>query len=337
MHWLAPGIHLFGCEHLALQTLRRPLLVTERCEISSVCRGTLGTGRRAPLLPSVGYAPGGCPPFGQPLRGRRFGCVFASPPIDSHGSETLRRLGRVRIARIGRGTPSDAVLNVPSVRDTIVLALAAAVYPTLLAGVIVILSRPRPFRLLVGFLAGGMAISVVLGFVIVALLRQSDRVVGVDTTTKPVVDVLAGLVSIVVGWLVWTGRLARRRPRLPHRKSGSGWTERVLGRGSIWYAVAAGVLLNLPGVWYVAALANIAQDTPLAYRVGQILVFNVIMFTLVEVPLVMYLVNPERARRTITTSGAWVRDHRREVVAVLAAGIGVFLVIKGCVAFAKQN
>jgi hypothetical protein len=48
------------------------------------------------------------------------------------------------------------------VANVFVLALAAAVYPTLLAGVIVILSRPNPLRLLGGFLLGGMTISIQL-------------------------------------------------------------------------------------------------------------------------------------------------------------------------------
>ena len=37
------------------------------------------------------------------------------------------------------------------------LAFAAAVYPTLLAGVVAILSRPEPKPLLIGFLGGGWA------------------------------------------------------------------------------------------------------------------------------------------------------------------------------------
>ena len=50
------------------------------------------------------------------------------------------------------------------------LAFAAALYPTLLAGVIVILNRPTPKPLLVGFLLGGLLISVTAGLIIVFVL-----------------------------------------------------------------------------------------------------------------------------------------------------------------------
>jgi hypothetical protein len=40
----------------------------------------------------------------------------------------------------------------------VLLGLAAAVYPTLLAGVILILTQPNPLQMLVAFLVGGMAI-----------------------------------------------------------------------------------------------------------------------------------------------------------------------------------
>ena len=45
----------------------------------------------------------------------------------------------------------------------VLLALAACVYPTLLAGVILILAHPRPLRMLLGFLAGGLTISMIAG------------------------------------------------------------------------------------------------------------------------------------------------------------------------------
>ena len=55
----------------------------------------------------------------------------------------------------------------------VLLALAACVYPTLLAGVILILARPRPLRMLLGFLAGGVTISLIAGIAIVRALEAA--------------------------------------------------------------------------------------------------------------------------------------------------------------------
>ena len=218
------------------------------------------------------------------------------------------------------------------VSDTVVLALAAAAYPTLLAGVVVILAQPRPWRLLLGFLAGGMTISVVCGVVIVAAIRQSNRVVGVETTTRPVVDIVIGLLSLGVAWLVWHGHshhFGWRRPRRRQQSSGAGVTQRVLSRNSALAAVAVGAVLNLPGVWYLAALNNIATAEPALNRLVQILVFNVIMFALVEIPLILFAVDPERARHVVSVLSIWVREHKRELASLLAALIGVLLIAKG--------
>ena len=61
-------------------------------------------------------------------------------------------------------------------------------------------------------------------------------------------------------------------------------------------AFVAGIVLNLPGVWYLDALTEIAKAMPsTASALLQLLLFNVIMFGLVELPIVAYLVDPEGA------------------------------------------
>jgi hypothetical protein len=220
------------------------------------------------------------------------------------------------------------------VPNTIVLALAAAVYPTILAGVIVILSQPNPRRLLVGFLLGGMTVSLLAGFVIVYLLRDADSTISVSATQRPIADIVGGLLSLALGrrimrhGLPGLHRFQRRRQR---NEGGQSWTQRVLGRNSIALAVAAGAILNLPGIWYLAALVNIAADPSLASRLLQIVVFNVIMFALVEIPLVVFLVDEERARGLVADFDAWVHRHPDHLAAGIAFAAGGFLLVKGVV------
>jgi hypothetical protein len=52
-------------------------------------------------------------------------------------------------------------------------------------------------------------------------------------------------------------------------------------------AFVAGPVLNLPGIWYLDALTGIAKSKASnASALAQMLLFNVIMFALVEVPIV---------------------------------------------------
>src|SRR5689334_9391880 len=81
--------------------------------------------------------------------------------------------------------------------EIIPLALAAAVYPTLLAGVIIILGRPAPKPLLLGFLLGGLITSMVAGCIIVFALggsvsKSSQR------SASPVVDLVGGILAVLI-------------------------------------------------------------------------------------------------------------------------------------------
>jgi hypothetical protein len=218
--------------------------------------------------------------------------------------------------------------------DVFLLALAAAVYPTLLAAVIVILARPHPVRRLVGFLVGGMAISISAGLVIVSSLRSSGSVARSGSATRPAIEIACGVVSLAIAWAVWRGHLTRmaawRRSRHPQRRRGPSWTDRALGGNSVIVAFAVGVALNLPGVWYLAALTDIAAAEPsVRVEVLMIVLFNVIMFLLVEIPLVFYLVDEERARQLVDSGQQWARVHSQQLAVGVASVVGVWLVAKG--------
>ena len=59
----------------------------------------------------------------------------------------------------------------------------------------------------------------------------------------------------------------------------------------------AGVALNLPGIWYLDALKDIARSHDSTVEaVLWILVFVVIMFALAEVPLIGFAVSPAATR-----------------------------------------
>jgi Sap, sulfolipid-1-addressing protein len=219
----------------------------------------------------------------------------------------------------------------------VLLALAASVYPTLLAGVILILGHPRPVRMLLGFLAGGLTISVIAGIGIVRAIESSGAVSRSNHTTKPVVSIVLGSVSLIVAWGIATGQVNRGLRK--HRRSKPGPTthkpsmaDRALSRGSIAMAFVAGLVLNLPGVWYLDALTEIAKAMPsTASALVQILVFNVIMFALVEVPIVAYLINPQGAAGLVDRASNWGHDHSRQVAIGLATVVGVWLIVKGII------
>jgi hypothetical protein len=226
------------------------------------------------------------------------------------------------------------------VLNLLVLALAAAFYPTLLAIVVLVLGRPRPKPLLFGYLIGGMVIGLGVGFTVVFVLKGVGANVGSGghkSTASAVLDIAAGVLSLVLAWLLVTGRDPRpqrlrkeRKPRDPDKPS---FTTRAMSHDSVGLAFVLGIVLDLPSVWYVIALKDIAGGGySTATEVILIIVFNVIMFAVIEIPLAAYLIAPERAAARAAAFNAWLHSHTRQIAQVLAGGVGVYLVVKGAVA-----
>jgi hypothetical protein len=222
--------------------------------------------------------------------------------------------------------------------DILVLALGAAFYPTLLAIVLVVLTRPRPARLLGAYLVGGMLIGLGVGFVFVFELKgagvKSD---GSESEAGAILDIVAGALSLLLALVLSRGH-DPRPARLKRKKSASepkkpSWTTRAVGHDSLKMAFGLGVLLDLPSVWYLIALKDIATGN---YSSGEqvllIIGFNLIMFVVIEAPLIAYLLSPERAAATVDRFNAWIRSHVRQLTEAVAGGLGAYLVVKGVAA-----
>jgi hypothetical protein len=220
--------------------------------------------------------------------------------------------------------------------NVLVLAVASAISPTILAVVIVILHRPRPRRLLAAYLFGGLLTSIAVGTAIVTSLKELEVLSGSSPAADPIVNFTVGLLALIVAYALATDRDAgleqRRRERKASQPSRDPWSQRVLNRGTAPIAFAVGVALNLPGAFYLVALKDIAQGQHgTGSQVLAIVVFNLIMFTLAEVPLLGYSFAPETTQRRVEALNEWLGRHARQIVVVLATTMGVYLVARGVV------
>jgi hypothetical protein len=136
------------------------------------------------------------------------------------------------------------------------------------------------------------------------------------------VQIVIGTLALVAAVIAATTTGRARTPPV--------WLARLLGGQSLWVAATAGLGIALPSVDYLAALAVItAGSAAPATRFSALLLFNVVAFALVEIPLLAYLVAPGRTLATMTTLHQWIRARRRREVAVLLAVVGVVLVTAG--------
>jgi hypothetical protein len=225
------------------------------------------------------------------------------------------------------------------VLELIPLAIAASVYPTVLAVVILILTRPNPRRLLAAYLAGGMLASLIAGGLVVAALSSGHLLNGNSgRTINPAVDLAVGLLLLGLLYALLTGRDRRFTERRRHKHAADAgaekpsWSDRMLERDSLGITFALGLAVNLPGALYLVALKDIASaDQSTAADVLQIVVFNLIMFACVEIPLIGYGVAPERTEALVARAHDWLGVHSRQMAVALCGIAAVYLTIKGTV------
>lgn len=210
----------------------------------------------------------------------------------------------------------------------LMMAVAVSLEPFRIGMTVLAINRPRPALQLLAFLTGGFVMGIAVGVVVLFVLRPA---LGSAHFTLPRVQIVVGLVLLVNAALVAAGLLSRSKTtgglaeRIP--ASISGRARRLLTGGSLWTAGVAGLGIALPSIDYVAALALIvASGATAATQFGALLVFNVVAFALVEIPLLCYLVAPDRTRTILAALYDWLRAQGRRGVAVLLALVGCALV-----------
>jgi hypothetical protein len=221
------------------------------------------------------------------------------------------------------------------VGDVLLLALLAALNPTLVAASTLMMLLPNPVRLMLGYLLGAMLTSITLGMVIVFSVEGSDT--SSEKSVSAAASIAIGAVALVAAFVLGAGRIERatsrrRAHREAEKPKGPPRWQRALSRGSARVTFVVGALLTLPGGAYLTGLSRIDRlNYSTAATVVLIIVFNLIMLALLEVPLVCFVVAPDWTPRAIERSKAWVSRHARRFAVTLLTVVGALLVLKGVI------
>ena len=206
----------------------------------------------------------------------------------------------------------------------LVMAFAVSVEPFRIGMTVLMLNRPRPALQLLAFLVGGFAMGTTVGLVVLFVFRHV--LLGSTYFTLPRVHMLIGFLALLVAVVVALdvpGRLGSRSARFATP------VQRLLSAHSLSVAGIAGLSIALPSVDYLAALAVILASRAAALtQVAVLLIFNVVAFALVEVPLLACLLAPRTTAVSMAALHNWIRSRRRVEVAILLATAGcVFLAV----------
>jgi hypothetical protein len=208
----------------------------------------------------------------------------------------------------------------------LLMAVAVSLEPFRVGMTVLMISRPHPSRQLLALLAGGFAMGLAVGSIVLFLLRPA---LGSAEFTLPMVQIAVGALLLVNAGLVVAGVWGRGREAASQVESRFGplaaRARRVITGPSLWTAGIAGLGIALPSVDYLAALALIvASGAATSVQLGALVLFNVVAFALVEIPLLCYLVAPDRTRGAMSALYEWLRAQGRR-------GVGALFAVVGCV------
>lgn len=219
------------------------------------------------------------------------------------------------------------------------LSLLAMFNPTLLAAVTVMMLLPSPKKLMFGYLLGAYLTSISLGLLIVFTLHGSGSAETARNTLSPLEDVVVGLIALLVGYVLLSGRGEELKERRQQRKAAKqpgppkeSLPERLLGRGSARITFVVGVVLTFPGVSYIAALDRMAKlDWAVAPTALLVVAFCLIQQMLLELPLIGYTFAPDWTQDAVARFRAWLGRSGRRAGGYVALVIGVLLLLRGLI------
>ena len=225
-------------------------------------------------------------------------------------------------------------------------AVLAALSPTALLITAIYLGSARPRTTALCYLAGAVLISTVMGIAVLLLLRHGHFQYPGHRTPRYGLRLGLGLLSLAAAVVV-----ARRRPGLlahPGRSgqpgspgqpgSGKGIVSRLVASPAPMTAFAAGVLIFMPAVTFIAAIQVIATaraGIPLS-TLGLLMVI-VINVAFVWLPFLAYLVTPDLTTRTLTAFNAWLRGHGRILLILALLVAGAVLTVDGLVGLIRRT
>lgn len=250
-----------------------------------------------------------------------------------------------------------------------VFALGAAVDPGRLGIAVLLVSRPRPMVKLFAFWLGGMAGGAAAALGVFILMRdfalmvaQTVSAAAASSTTRHI-EIAVGVLALLIAGVIarrpgaaahygsdedareslW----ARLRGRIPTLRGDAsvlvlqGRTRTAFSRfsaraedlpesRSLLVAFTAGLGMALPPVEYAAAITSIlASGVGAGAQVSAALMFTVVSFLIVEIPLVSHLAKPARTQAVTLQLYTWMRGRRRQIAAAVTTVLGAMLLAAG--------
>jgi Sap, sulfolipid-1-addressing protein len=207
--------------------------------------------------------------------------------------------------------------------QAIALALAASIYPPAVAAIIALGRGPQLRSRVAVFVIAALAVTYALGVAMLLFLTEIGASGPLHYTPSASLELALGLALVAIAVHL------QRRPEKPPSASK---IERYLRSRRLAFALGL-TLYVLPSPIYIGAVKSVADAKlstsnellALALTVG-------VMLWLIEIPMLMLLVAPDKSGALLERINRWFAGHGRELGVLLCAGAGVYLAAKGLAA-----
>jgi hypothetical protein len=217
--------------------------------------------------------------------------------------------------------------------QALALAFAASIYPPAVAAVIA-LGRGQQLRSrVVAFVLAAFLVTYATGTVMLFLLEELGATATTSRSASTAIELVLGVLLIALAI-----RLQRKRPdpdAHPKAPSGPSKIDRYLESRRLAFVLGI-TLYIIPSPIYIAAAKAIADaKLSTSNELLDLAATVAVMLWLIEVPMMLLLIIPGHAERTLDAINRWFAHNGRTVAIVASAAAGAYLAIKGLVDLAS--
>ena len=206
------------------------------------------------------------------------------------------------------------------------LALLAALSPTALLIAAVYLGSSRPRLVTAFYLAGALAMSLVMAVILLAVLRGVNLQRPGEHEPRYGLRLGLGILLLAAAVVV-----ARRKARPPDpAKANQGFLSKLVADPAPTSAFLVGILVFAPGVSFLAAVQVVATArASFDLTVIALIIVVVINVLLVWLPILLHLIFPGPTTRYLTAFNGWLRAHGKVILICVLVAVGGIMVING--------
>lgn len=217
-------------------------------------------------------------------------------------------------------------------------ALLAACYPPAVLIAALYLASERPGRTTVFYVAGGFAMVTVVGIAALVAIRAGglSHLGHHHHQTRYGLRLGLGVLAIIAALLLW-----RRKPKPPDSRNSKKpksskepkrpkLIQRLTARPTPLTAFAVGAFMFGPSLTFISAVQIVGTARAgIGETIGAMVMIIVLTVAFAWLPLVAYVVAPQKTISLLRAFDSWLKRHGKTVLTLAVGIVGILLVAQG--------